>query len=134
VAVSGSTVVVGTPTKNSSAGKAYVFAKSGSKWPQQAELTALDAAANDQFGFAVAISGPTVLVGAPAIPSASIGAAYVFVKSGSSWSQQAKLTAPDAVSGDQYGLSVALSGSTGLVGAPNGSSSGAGAAYVLQGV
>jgi hypothetical protein len=48
--------------------------------------------------------------------------------------QQAKLTASDAAPDDQFGLSVALSGSTGLVGAPNGSSSGAGAAYALQGI
>ena len=55
-----------------------MFVQSGSAWSQQAKLTASDAAANDQFGSSVAISGSTAVVGAPNNNSAT-GAAYVYV-------------------------------------------------------
>jgi FG-GAP repeat len=73
---------------------------------QQAQLLASDGVANDLFGSSIAISGDTALVGAA-------GAAYVFTRSGGTWSQQAKLTAPDGLGG-----SVALDGDTAVVGAP----------------
>jgi hypothetical protein len=73
---------------------------------QQAELTAGDAAAGDQFGTAVALSvtssGTTVVVGAQGKDSGT-GAAYVFTRSGATWSQQAELTAGDAAAGDDFG-------------------------------
>ena len=129
LAISGSRAVVGAYGKNSNAGAAYVFVRSGITWPQRAKLTASDGAAGDYFGNSVAISGTTVLVGAWGNNSAT-GAAYVFVPSGTSWSQQAELTEPDAVAGDGFGSYVAISGSTALVGAP-GKNSNAGAVYVF---
>lgn len=129
VALYGSTAVVGAPGKNSGAGAAYVFARSGGTWSQQAELTATDSAAYDQFGGAVAISGSTAVIGAWAKNSYT-GAAYVFIQSGATWSQQAELTAKDGATYDHFGNSVAISGSTALVGAPN-KNSHAGAAYVF---
>ena len=118
----------------SNAGAAYVFVRSGSSWSQQAYLKASNAEANDRFGNSVAISGDTIVVGAhyedsnqttitngstaSADNSASAaGAAYVFVRSGSSWSQQAYLKAPNVGTGDQFGESVAISGDTIVVGA-----------------
>ncbi len=107
---------------------------------QLAELTASDGQANDDLGFSVAVSGNTVVVGAP---SASIGgniaagAAYVFVKPASGWAsetQTAKLTASDGTTSDQMGWSVAVSGNTVVVGAPNtcvGFTSKPGKAYVF---
>ncbi len=124
VAVSGSTAVVGAPYhvigSNQNQGAAYVFASSGGTWTQQAELTASDGAANDQFGWSVAVSGNTALVGAPGhwIGSNEVGAAYVFVESGTAWGQQAELTSSDGVANDYFGSSVAVSGSTAVVGAP----------------
>ena len=129
VAISGSTAVIGAPSKNSSAGLAYVFVRSGSTWSRQAELTASDAAPNDQFGWSVAISGSTAIIGADHHKSHA-GAAYVFVQSGSTWSQQAELTASDSSANDDFGYSVSVSGSTAVVGAP-GVNLGAGAAYVF---
>ncbi len=129
VAVSGSTVVVGAQNKNSTAGAAYVFVRSGSTWTQQAELTASDAASGDLFGFSVAVSGSIVVVGAP-IKNSDRGAAYVFGQSGSTWTQQQELTASDAASCDHFGWSVSASGSTAVVGAPC-KNSGTGAAYVF---
>ena len=115
VAVSGSTIVVGADVKNSSTGAVYVFARTGTHWTQQAELTASDAAKGDSFGLSLAIAGSTVVVAAPGKDFAT-GAAYVFVRTGTHWTQQAKLTAADGVSGDNFGVSVAVSGSTVLVG------------------
>ncbi|MGA2004482.1 MAG: FG-GAP repeat protein [Terriglobales bacterium] len=124
VAVSGSTVVVGAPGygSNNSQGAVYVFTQRGTSWIQQAELTASDGANYNYFGWSVAVSGSTVVVGAPGYPATgpngSQGAAYVFVQSGGTWSQQAELTASDGAAYDQLGSSVALSGNTVVAGAP----------------
>ncbi len=90
---------------------------------QQAELTASDGAADDHFGYSVALSGDgtTALVGAPyntVNGNSNQGAVYVFTLSSGNWSGQ-KLTATDGATGDYFGASVALSsaGTTALVGA-----------------
>ncbi len=129
VAISGSTAVVGAYGKNSNTGEADVFVRSGSTWSQQAELTASDAAANDEFGYSLALSGSTLIVGAYG-KNSTRGAAYVFVRSGTTWSQQATLTASDAAPKDMFGFSIALSGSSLVVGA-HGKNSTSGAAYVF---
>ena len=129
----GSTALVGADGKSTSAGAAYIFTKSGSTWSQQAKLTASDAATNDFFGYSVSLSsdGSTALVGA-SYKSSSTGAAYIFTKSGSTWTEQAKLTASDAADYDRFGWSVSLSsdGSTALVGVSY-KSSATGAAYIF---
>jgi hypothetical protein len=115
-----------------------VFVPNGTTWSQQAELTASDGAQNDEFGQSVAASGSTIVVGAPnfAVGSSSNqGAAYVFSQSGTTWSQQAELTASDGAQNDNFGSSVSVSDSTIVVGAPNhavGSNSYQGAAYVFS--
>jgi hypothetical protein len=87
-------------------------------WVQQAELTTSDGKAHDTFGISVAVSGNTIVVGAPGHPyGGGRGAAYVFVQSGTSWSKQAELRADDAVTNDWFGGSVAINGSTVVVGA-----------------
>jgi hypothetical protein len=141
VAVSGDTAVVGanaadTPA-GSNVGSAYVFVRSAGTWALQAKLTAADAAAVDNFGISVAISGDTAVVGAylDSTPAGSnAGSAYVFVRSAGTWAQQQKLTAADAAAGDRFGISVAVSGDTAVVGAylddaPAGTN--AGSAYVF---
>jgi len=143
VAVSGDTAVIGAYQDDdggSSSGSAYVYVRSGGVWTQQAKLTAADAAANDYFGYSVAVSGDTAVVGAylddrPNPVGADAGAAYVFVRTGGVWTQQAKLTAAsDAAAGDQFGYSVAVSGDTALVGSIHDTHQGgadAGSAYVF---
>ena len=91
---------------------------------QQAKLNAADAQQSDEFGFSVALDGDTAVIGAydedPDLgggPLDSAGSAYVFVRSGTTWSQEAKINATDAGAGDVFGLSVALAGDTVLVGA-----------------
>jgi hypothetical protein len=124
VALAGDTALVGAPADDVGTalnqGSAYVFTRSGTNWSRQGQLTAGDGAANDQFACAVALTGDTALVGAylDAVGAAlSQGSAYVFTRSGASWSQQAQLTAGDGATGDDFGYSVALAGDTALVGA-----------------
>jgi hypothetical protein len=102
-------------------GTAYVFTFSGGSWTQTAQLSASDGSSHDRFGTSVATDGNMALVGAVQVDvngNSFQGAAYVFTRSGSSWTQTAKLTASDG--GDEYffGRSVALSGNTAVVGAP----------------
>ncbi len=124
VAISGDTVVVGAITDkigaNFDQGSAYVFTRSGGAWTQRQKLTADDGAAGDQFGLSVAISGDTVVVGAPDDDiggNFDLGSAYVFVRSGAIWTQQQKLTAGDGAVVDFFGVTVAISGDTVVVGA-----------------
>jgi hypothetical protein len=85
-----------------------VFARSGTTWTQQAYLKASNTRNGDVFGYSVAASGDTVVVGAPI--QVAGGAAYVFVRGGASWFQQAYLTASNAQVSDQFGRAVAISG------------------------
>lgn len=128
VAISGNTAVIGSrnedpdlgggPIKN--AGAAYIFVRSGNTWIQEAKLVAKNAKSGDSFGISVAIEGNTVVIGAPGRDSDSktdTGAAFVFVREGNTWSQQAKLLASDSSSDDGFGVSVAIDYNTIVVGA-----------------
>ncbi len=140
VALSGDTALVGAPGDQVGAvawrGSAYVFVRSGSSWILQQRLTAGDAGTmDDELGYSVALSGDTALVASPYVGAGDEGAVYVFVRSAGAWSQQGPaLVAPDAAAYDFFGCSVALSGSTALVGAHGvdvGSQTNQGAAYVF---
>ena len=140
VAISGGSVVVSAPGNNAGAidqGSAYVFVRSGTTWSQQQKLIAADGAASDWFGWSVALSGETAVVGAYADDvgaNAGQGSASVFVRSGTTWSEQQKLTAADGAAGDTFGCSVAISGDTAVVGASSdtvGANAGQGSAYVF---
>ncbi|MGI8604110.1 MAG: FG-GAP repeat protein [Verrucomicrobiales bacterium] len=180
VAVSGDTVVVGAYAEDSSttgvnstpnesateSGAAYVFVRSAGVWTQQAYLKPAAVGTSqrsDGFGYSVAVSGDTVVVGAryedssttgvnsaPNESAQDSGAAYVFVRSAGVWTQQAYLK-PAAVGTtqevDNFGISVAVSGDTVVVGAlledssttgvnsaPNESANSSGAAYVFTGL
>jgi len=101
-------------------GSAYVFVRNGSTWTQQAKLLAGDTTDYDWFGYTVALEGDTAVVAAPwnDNPVTWAGSVYVFVRSGGSWTQQAKLIASDAGHDNVFGFSLALSGDRLLVGAP----------------
>ena len=141
VAVFGNTVVVGTSLADTAggadAGAAYVFVRSGTVWAEQQKLVAADGAAGDQLGTSVSVSTDTALVGSPLDDTpggVDAGSAYVFLRSGTTWTQQQKLTASDAGNNDQLGSSVSLSLNTAVLGAPfdnNGGGSDAGSAYVF---
>lgn len=122
VALDGDTIVVGARNADGG-GAAYVFIRSNDGWSEQAKLVASDRVPGASFGSAVAIEGNTALVGARGYyknGDGLQGAAYTFTRSGSSWSQQAKLT---AIGGSEpeiakFGFAVALQGDTALIGAP----------------
>ncbi len=121
LAMDGDTIVAGAlfDDEPSNSGAIYVFRGSGASWTQEQKLKASDAATSDEFGLNLDISGDTIVAGAHLhddIPNDS-GAAYVFTRSGTTWSQEQKLTPNDATAGDQFGRSVGISGNTIVAGA-----------------
>lgn len=129
-------LAIGAEYADARAGAAYVFARSGTAWTQQARLSAADASAGDRFARSVALRGDTLLIGAPLKAGASAGsfgrgAAYAFVGSGGTWTQQAKLVATAAADGDMFGQAVAIDGDRALVGAPLAANR-VGSAYVFE--
>ena len=139
-AASGNTVVVGSPYAtvggNYAQGAVYLFTKPVQGWSnmtQVAKLTASDGNFADYFGYSVAISGNTVVVGAPNYSGNGPGAVYVFVKPSGGWTnmtETAKLTSSDGQAGDDLGWSVAIAGNVATAGAPAAGSY-QGAAYVF---
>jgi hypothetical protein len=148
VSASGDTVVVGAYLEDSNAagvdgnqsdnsaaqsGAAYVFVRNGTTWSQQAYLKASNTGASDEFGWSVSVSGDTVVVGAWGEDSnatgvggnqsdnsaAQSGAAYVFVRNGTTWSQQAYFKASNTDPDDRFGFSTSASDDTVVVGARN---------------
>jgi hypothetical protein len=117
VAIDGNTAAVGAIFK-ANRGGAYVFRDNGAgDWTEVDMLLANDGATGDELGYSVDISGNTAIVGAWR-NNGMRGAAYVFRDNGAGdWTQIAKLTANDAMPGHQLGVSVAISGTTALVGA-----------------
>jgi hypothetical protein len=116
VGVSGSTAVVGTLHAEA----AYLFDLStcGVVCNESDKLTASDGVAGDKFGVGVAVNGPTVVVGAPFDQTMvdDDGSAYVFDCGGLPCVEVSKLTASDPIEGAQFGESVAVSGSTAVIG------------------
>ncbi len=142
-AIDGDTVVVGAPSDDNAAGvdagAIYVFVRVGATWSQQAKLIAADGSLADGLGNSIAVDGDTAIVGAELDDplGASSGSAYVFFRIGTSWSQQAKLTASDGATDDKFGASVAIDGPRTVVGAPwdddNGGFSGSAYVFVRSG-
>jgi hypothetical protein len=142
VAISGDTAIVGAPWDDHSygtnAGSATIFVRTGATWSIQDWVRGSDGFAGDnEFGRAVAISGDTVAIGVPYDDHGGLtnrGSVYVYVRSGSTWTQQQILAAGDPAAFDNFGYSVALSGDTLLVGTlkAGGSDPPLGAAYVFS--
>ena len=129
VATSGDYAVIGAPYAevdgNVNKGAAYVFHRSGDTWSQQAKLVASDDDPGEYFGSSVGISGEYIIVGAPQEWSTGTGAgaAYIFKRSGSTWTEQAKLIPTDSWKAyDEFGTSVSISSIAGseyaAIGAP----------------
>jgi hypothetical protein len=177
VSVSGDTIVAGAVIESSSAtgvngdqsnnlgsfsGAAYVFVRTGGIWTQQAYLKASNAEPADSFGFSAVVSGDTIVIGAYREDGGATvvngdesdnsmskaGAAYVFVRAGDTWTQQAYLKAPNAETDDEFGRVASISGDTVVIGSysedsaatgvngddSDNSEDGAGAAYVFSGI
>ena len=144
VAIAGDTLAVGANGEDSStkginstpnelaatSGAVYVFTRSGATWAEQAYIKASNTGASDIFGRNVSIDGDTLAVGAngedsstkginstPNELAASSGAVYVFIRSGTTWAEQAYIKASNTGAGDKFGTSIAIDGNTLAVGA-----------------
>lgn len=123
-----------TDNSFSGAGAAYVFSRHGAVWTQEAYLKASNADVGDNFGSSVAIEGDTIVVGSKlegsnqtfvtngAVSSLDntandAGSVFVFRRSGGIWIQEAYLKAPNLDAGDNFGMAVAISRDTIVVGA-----------------
>jgi hypothetical protein len=125
VAIDGTTLVVGAPRTDRPgafrAGAVYVFELSANAYTLTATLSSPAPQAWEAFGTAVAIDEDRIVVGAPdrdALGATDAGAAYVFERSGSSWTYVAALSAPSPASSDKHGAAVAVFGDSIAVGAP----------------
>lgn len=175
VSISGNTLVIGAQNEDSNAtgvngnqsdnsfenaGAAYVFVRTGITWVQQAYLKASNTDADDYFGVSVSISDNTLVIGASGEGSNATGvngnqsnnsmdfsgAVYVFIRTGTTWDQQAYLKASNTNTSDSFGWSVSISGGTLVIGAPledsnatgvnvnqsDNSADGSGAAYIFD--
>jgi hypothetical protein len=133
VAISGDYAIIGSASPKdpfgvnrlAGAGAAYVFKRTGTTWTQEAKIVASDRAVEDYFGNSVAINGDYAIVGAAsedddatgANKFTSAGSAYIFKRTGTAWTQEAKIVASDRATFDQFGRSVAISGDYVVVGA-----------------
>jgi RHS repeat-associated protein len=142
VAIDGDTVAIGAPFvagADINQGAVYVFTRSGVTWSQQQKLS-WGFAGDNEFGCSVGVRGNRLVIGACGYDEwpnyIAQGYAFVYVRSGTTWSQQARLFLTNRRNGDGFGASVAISpdGNYVIVGAPyresiNGTD--AGAAYVF---
>jgi FG-GAP repeat/Secretion system C-terminal sorting domain len=156
VDISGNYAVIGTWAHDydasganylSAAGAAWIFYNDAGTWVQQQKIVAPDRASSDRFGNCVAISGDVVIVGAPlededASGSNTLsmaGSAYIFSRSGTTWSFDQKIVNSDRAGDDQFGISVGIDGNYAIIGAHhededaegNNTQSNAGSAYIF---
>ncbi|HWR63417.1 MAG TPA: hypothetical protein VN365_03340, partial [Candidatus Thermoplasmatota archaeon] len=126
VSISGDTALIGAHwdiTNEFHAGSAYVFSRTGTTWTEQQKLFASDGSLDDTFGVSVSLDGDTALIGAfgdDDIGDES-GSAYIFIRSGTTWTLQQKVLASDGAPQHYFGVSVSLSGDTTLIGTYNNS-------------
>jgi hypothetical protein len=115
LAISGNTIVVGDPGYAKHRGRVYVISKTATGWRQTAALEGSNTAAGDEFGWAVGVSGSTIVVGVPESEALS-GTAYVFTEKARRWKQVVELNPSNTITGSNFGDSVAISGTTIVVG------------------
>ena len=139
ITLAGDTALIGACFDNDNgnySGSVYVFIRTGTTWTQQAKLLASDGAQNDNFGFSVSLSGDNAIIGAPWDDdnADASGSAYLFTRTGTTWTQQTKLHAKDSGTQDSFGTSVSLNGDIILIGAQNDDDKGqdSGSAYVFM--
>ena len=142
ISSAGDRIIVGAPFEDKAgadSGAAHTFLYSNSTWAKEAQLQASNGEANDWFGRSVSLDGTIAVVGAPGEDSSTrddeasnatteSGAAYVFSRGDTAWTRISYLKAQEPVANARFGESVAISGTTTIVGSPDESS---GAAYVF---
>ena len=139
VSISGDRLVVGARFDfhdGADSGAAYVFRREGALWRREAKLVS-DGGGSDDFGFTVAMDGDFIAVGAVCddvadAPGFCVGSVYVFERTGTEWTQRAKLSASDAGDRDYFGGSLCLNGDDLIVGADRAAGMGTGRAYIFR--
>ena len=143
VSLSGNIAIVGSvedDDNGNNSGSAYIYELTNGVWVEAQKLSASDAAADDQFGYAVSIDGNVVVIGArfddKNINDQNSGSAYVFENNGTNWSETQKLTASDADGFAVFGFSVDVSNNYIVIGSPyrdyGVSYTNSGASYVFE--
>ena len=132
--ISGNSVIIGAPIRDAPHDDhAKIYIGNGKKWQEQAKI--IPRGAGNWFGWSVSISRNTVIVGAPKEDGVgdNSGSAYIFVRSGNDWKQQAKLVAEDEAAADNFGETVSIDRNTAIVGAPKDDDAGkdSGSAYIF---
>ena len=132
VSISGDYLIVGAWVTEEQRGTAHVFRRSGTTWTEEQKLTASNRAPWSHFGESVSISGDYAVVGAPLADSR--GSAYVFRRSGTTWTEEQKIRPTGNAVGDYFGGSVSISGDCVVVGASrfDGTGDNSGFAYVFR--
>jgi hypothetical protein len=125
VGLEGDYAIAGAPLDDEPAvdqGSAYIYFRNGGQWVQQAKITASDGAAGDAFGTSVDISGEYAIVGAPQNADGGQqvrGAAYIFHRNGTTWTQVAKISSSTIGANQRFGQSVSIDGDLAAIGASN---------------
>ena len=130
VSIKGDSAIVGARNKNDITGAAYVYTRTGTSWTQDAKLIASDGEPGDQFGLSVSINGGFAIVGAPGSTGTTTGATYVYTRTGTNWTQQAKLVGSDSEINSGFGWSVSINGDSIIAGSPGGDNNN-GSAYIF---
>jgi hypothetical protein len=133
VGISGDLAVVGAsfdddPIKGDGSGSITILDRSGGSWAVDEKLTASDGGLNDAFGYTVAVSGLTVGAGAA---KQNMGSFYLFAPTDTGWSEDVNMMASST---DRLGSSIALDGSTLLVGANHLGETGEGLVFDVTGI
>jgi hypothetical protein len=134
IATNGTQIVVSSVGDDARRGSEYVYSFSGGNWTQQQKLLAGDGVADDNFGQSVAMSGNTMIVGAYGDDSYR-GSAYVFTTTGTTWTQQQKITATNRIQNEGFGYSMSISGNNLAISGAGGDINGVtspGAAYIFS--
>lgn len=136
VSIDSDIALLGAPMEDdpSNSGAVYVYRFDGTNWIEEAKLNPGDAASSDEFGYSVSIHNGVAVIGAHFDDDAGSksGSAYIYRYDGTNWIEEAKLTASDAASGDEFGHVVSIHGNTVVVGAYWEGWARAGAAYVYR--
>jgi len=139
VSVSSDVCIIGADgddDKGTDAGAAYIFWFEDPNWVEEAKLTASDGQEYDYFGRSVSVSGDVCVVGARGDDDNGLasGSSYVFRFDGQQWIEEAKLTASDGATWDNFGWSVCIYGNVCIVGAKNDytNGDGSGSAYIFR--
>ena len=130
VSMSGDYVIVGARGQENRRGAAYIFKRDGNTWAEEQKLLASDGDTTDQFGYSVSISGDYTIVGARFKDNRQ-GAAYIFKRENTTWTEEQKLLASDGASFDRFGWSVSITGDYVIVGA-TGDDNNKGSAYIFK--